>query len=177
MDRFYVTTPIYYVNDAPHIGHAYTTVTADALARWHRLLGDEVFFLTGTDEHGLKVKRSAEANGLTPQEQADLNSARFREAWDLLEISYDDFIRTTEPRHHSAVAKLMQAVYDRGWITLGTYEGLYCVACEAYYTESRPGRRAMPGAPPARRIAERGQLFLPSFRLLRPPPGMVRREP
>ena len=136
MDRFYVTTPIYYVNDAPHIGHAYTTVTADALARWHRLLGNEVFFLTGTDEHGLKVKRSAEANGLTPQEQADLNSARFREAWDLLEISYDDFIRTTEPRHHSAVAKLMQAVYDRGWITLGTYEGLYCVACEAYYTES-----------------------------------------
>ena len=105
------------------------------MARWHRLLGDEVFFLTGTDEHGLKVKRSAEANGLTPQEQADRNSARFREAWELLEISNDDFIRTTEPRHHRAVAKLMQAVYDHGWITLGTYEGLYCVACEAYYTE------------------------------------------
>jgi len=136
VDRFYVTTPIYYVNDAPHIGHAYTTVTADALARWHRLLGNEVFFLTGTDEHGLKVMRSAEANGLTPQEQADRTSARFREAWELLEISNDDFIRTTEPRHHRAVAALMQAVYDRGWITLGTYEGLYCVACEAYYTES-----------------------------------------
>jgi methionyl-tRNA synthetase len=134
--RFYVTTPIYYVNDAPHIGHAYTTLTADALARWHRLLGDDVFFLTGTDEHGLKVKRSAEANGLDPQEQADVYSARFRDAWELLDISNDDFIRTTEPRHHRAVSALMQAVYDNGWITLGTYEGLYCVACEAYYTEA-----------------------------------------
>jgi methionyl-tRNA synthetase len=133
--RFYVTTPIYYVNDAPHIGHAYTTVTADALARWHRLLGDEVLFLTGTDEHGLKVQRSAEANGLTPQEQADRYSARFRDAWELLDISNDDYIRTTEPRHHLAVRALMQAAYDNGWITLGTYEGLYCVACEAYYSE------------------------------------------
>jgi methionyl-tRNA synthetase len=134
--RFYVTTPIYYVNDAPHIGHAYTTVTADALARWHRLLGDEVFFLTGTDEHGLKVQRSAEANGLSPQAQADVYSARFRDTWELLDISNDDFIRTTEPRHHRAVRALMQAAYDNGWITPGTYEGLYCVACEAYYTES-----------------------------------------
>jgi methionyl-tRNA synthetase len=133
--RFYVTTPIYYVNDAPHIGHAYTTVTADALARWHRLAGDDVFFLTGTDEHGLKVKRSAEANGLTPQEQVDLYSARFREAWQLLDISNDDYMRTTEPRHHHAVQQLMQAAYDNGWITLGTYEGLYCVQCEAYYVE------------------------------------------
>jgi methionyl-tRNA synthetase len=135
--RFYVTTPIYYVNDAPHIGHAYTTVTADALARWHRLAGDDVFFLTGTDEHGLKVKRSAEANGLTPQEQVDLYSARFRESWQLLDISNDDYIRTTEPRHHHAVQQLMQAVYDNGWITLGTYEGLYCVQCEAYYVEDQ----------------------------------------
>jgi methionyl-tRNA synthetase len=134
--RFYVTTPIYYVNDAPHIGHAYTTVTADALARWHRLLGDEVKFLTGTDEHGLKVKRSAQSNGLTPLEQADRYSARFRDAWALLDISNDDYIRTTEPRHHQAVRALMQAAYDNGWITLGTYEGLYCVDCEAYYSEA-----------------------------------------
>src|SRR5487761_873592 len=84
---FYVTTPIYYANDAPHIGHAYTTVAADALARWHRLVGDEVFFLTGTDEHGLKMKRSAEANGLTPKQQADRYSARYQEAWQLLDIS------------------------------------------------------------------------------------------
>jgi methionyl-tRNA synthetase len=133
--RFYVTTPIYYVNDAPHIGHAYTTITADALARWHRLIGDDVFFLTGTDEHGLKVQRAAEANGLTPLEQADRMSARFKDAWALLDISNDDFIRTTEARHHRSVGALMQSVYDRGWITLGSYEGLYCVACEAYYME------------------------------------------
>ncbi len=135
MARYYVTTPIYYVNDAPHIGHAYTTITADALARWHRLKGEDVLFLTGTDEHGLKVQRSAEANGLTPQQQADRYSARFRQAWQLLDISNDDYIRTTEPRHHRAVKALMQAAYDNGWITLGTYEGLYCVACEAYYVE------------------------------------------
>ena len=133
--RFYVTTPIYYVNDVPHIGHAYTTVTADALARWHRLLGDDTFFLTGTDEHGLKVARAAEENGLTPQEQADRTSARYREAWDLLDISYDDFIRTTEPRHHRSVQELLKAANDNGYIYKDTYEGLYCVACEAYYTE------------------------------------------
>jgi len=131
--RFYVTTPIYYVNDAPHIGHAYTTVAADALARWHRLLGEDVFFLTGTDEHGLKVARAAEANGLTPQQQADRTSARYKETWSLLDISYDDFIRTTEARHYASTQALMQAAYDNGWIELGTYEGWYCVACEAYY--------------------------------------------
>jgi methionyl-tRNA synthetase len=131
--RFYITTPIYYVNDVPHIGHAYTTVTADAVARWHRLAGDDVFFLTGTDEHGLKVVRSAEAHGLTPLQQADRTSARFVEAWQSLDISYDDFIRTTEPRHHHAVQALMQAAYDNGWIELATYAGWYCVNCEAYY--------------------------------------------
>ncbi|MDQ2727365.1 MAG: methionine--tRNA ligase [Actinomycetota bacterium] len=133
MGRFYITTPIYYVNDVPHIGHAYTTVTADAVARWHRLAGDDVFFLTGTDEHGLKVVRSAEANGLTPVEQADRTSARFIEAWRSLDISNDDFIRTTEPRHHQAVKALMAAAYDNGWIELATYAGWYCVSCEAYY--------------------------------------------
>lgn len=133
--RFYVTTPIYYVNDAPHIGHAYTTITADALARWHRLLGEEVLFLTGTDEHGLKVQRSAEGAGRTPLEQADLNSARFRAAWDELNVRPDDFIRTSEQRHHAAVSALLSKVYERGHIYEGTYEGLYCVACEAYYSE------------------------------------------
>jgi len=132
--RFYVTTPIYYVNDAPHIGHAYTTVIADAMARWHRLLGDETFFLTGTDEHGLKVQRAAEARGMTPKEWADVTAERFRDAWAQLAISNDDFIRTSEPRHHRAVQEFLQRVYDNGHIELGTYEGLYCVACEAYYT-------------------------------------------
>ena len=99
MGRYYLTTPIYYVNDAPHLGHAYTTVSADALARWHRLLGDDVYFLTGTDEHGLKVQRAAEAAGLSPQEFADSIAPAYQEAWKLLDISNDDFIRTTEPRH------------------------------------------------------------------------------
>jgi len=132
---FYVTTPIYYVNDRPHIGHSYPTVAADALARWHRLLGDDVFFLTGTDEHGLKVLRAAEANGLGAQAHADQTAQRYREAWGSLGIAYDDFIRTTEERHHVAVQALLQRAYDNGHIELGTYEGLYCVACEAYYTE------------------------------------------
>jgi methionyl-tRNA synthetase len=134
--RFYVTTPIYYVNDAPHIGHAYTTTIADALARWHRLVGDDTFFLTGTDEHGLKVAQSAEELGIAPQEQADRNAGRFRETWDSLDISYDDFIRTTEPRHHAAVQALLQRIKDNGDIELDTYEGPYCVSCEAYYQES-----------------------------------------
>ncbi len=135
-DRFYVTTPIYYVNDAPHVGHAYPTVIADALARWHRLIGDDTYFLTGTDEHGLKVAQSAEEAGISPLEQADRNSARFRATWDELDIAYDDFIRTTEPRHHDAVQTLLQRIKDNGDIELDTYEGPYCVSCEAYYQES-----------------------------------------
>ncbi len=135
MSRFYVTTPIYYVNDVPHIGHAYTTLIADALARWHRLIGDDVFFLTGTDEHATNVLRLAEAAGVSPLEHADRTSERFRAAWDLLGISYDDFIRTTEDRHRVVVQAFLQRLYDAGDIELGTYEGPYCVSCEAYYTE------------------------------------------
>jgi methionyl-tRNA synthetase len=144
MPRFYLTTPIYYVNDVPHIGHAYTTVTADALARWHRLIGDEVFFLTGTDEHGLKVARSAEEHGCTPQEWADRTSRRFVEAWQLLGISNDDFIRTTERRHHLAVSSFLQRIYDNGHIYPGTWRGLYCVACEAYYGDDEQVEGACP---------------------------------
>jgi methionyl-tRNA synthetase len=132
---FYVTTPIYYANDAPHIGHAYTTVHADVLARWRRLHGDDVLFLTGTDEHGLKIQRAAEERGVSPQEQTDRTSARYRDAWASLDISNDDFIRTTEDRHRAAVQALLQRIYDNGFIELAKYEGLYCVACEAYYTE------------------------------------------
>jgi methionyl-tRNA synthetase len=134
--RFYVTTPIYYVNDVPHVGHAYTTVNADALARWHRLMGDEVWFLTGTDEHGLKVAQSAEANGVSPDDWTDQTSERFRAAWRELRITNDDFIRTTEARHHHAVQKFLGAIWDSGHIELGTYEGPYCVSCETYYTEA-----------------------------------------
>jgi len=135
--RFYITTPIYYVNDAPHVGHAYTTVQADAQARWHRLVGDDVFFLTGTDEHGAKVAEAAAERGVSPQEWTDQTSRRFQEAWTLLEISNDDFIRTTEERHHRSVQHFLQQIYDHGYIELGTYRGLYCVSCEDYYTEEQ----------------------------------------
>ncbi len=159
--RFYVTTPIYYVNDAPHIGHAYTTVIADALARWHRLVGDDTFFLTGTDEHGLKVAQSAEERGVSPQAQANANAARFRAAWDELDISYDDFIRTTEPRHHTAVQTLLSAVHDNGDIELDTYEGPYCVSCEAYYQESElvDGCCPIHTGKPVVRLAEENWFF------------------
>ena len=130
----YLTTPIYYVNDAPHIGTAYTTVTADAVARWHRLRGEGTFLLTGTDEHGLKIQQKAEENGVSPQEWADRTVVRFQETWDLLAISNDDFIRTTEPRHYAAVSEVLQRCYDNGDIELGHYEGLYSVADEAYVT-------------------------------------------
>src|SRR5690606_18572363 len=113
----------------------YTTVTTDALARWHRLLGHETMMLTGTDEHGLKVQRTAEENGVDPLAWADETSTRFREAWDLLHIQYDDFIRTTEPRHHAAVQELLVRIKDNGWIYKDTYAGWYCVGCEAYYAE------------------------------------------
>jgi methionyl-tRNA synthetase len=133
--RFYVTTPIYYVNDVPHVGHAYATVNADALARWHRLLGEEVFFLTGTDEHGVKVAQAAEEHGVAPAEWTERTARRFVEAWQGLDISNDDFIRTSEPRHHRAVQQFLQRIYDNGFIELGTYAGWYCVGCEAYKDE------------------------------------------
>ena len=133
--KFYATTPIYYVNAKPHLGHAYTTIISDALARWHRLIGDDVHFLTGTDEHGLKIQQAADAAGLAPQAFADSIAPLFAEAWGKLNISHDDFIRTTEQRHRVGVQKLLQACYDNGDIELDTYSGLYCVACEAYFTE------------------------------------------
>ena len=157
---FYVTTPIYYVNDAPHIGHAYTTVAADVLARWRRLWGDDVVFLTGTDEHGLKVQRAAEERGVTPKEWADVTSARFAEAWAELDITYTDFIRTTEPRHYAAVSQFLQAVHDNGYIELDTYEGLYCVPCEAYYTEDElTGDRCPIHDRPVERVTEENYFF------------------
>ena len=135
MANFSLTTPIYYVNAKPHLGHAYTTIIGDALARWHRLMGDNVHFLTGTDEHGLKIQQAADDAGLTPIEFADTIAPQFKEAWVKLNISNDDFIRTTEPRHYAGVAKLLQACYDAGDIELDVYSGKYCVACEEYFTD------------------------------------------
>ena len=135
MAKYYLTTPIYYVNARPHLGHAYTTIVGDALARWHRLIGDDVHFLTGTDEHGLKIQQAADAAGMPPQQFADSIAPLFADAWHKLNISNDDFIRTTEPRHRIGVQKLLQACYDNGDIELDVYQGLYCVPCEAYFTE------------------------------------------
>ena len=129
---FYVTTPIYYVNDVPHLGHAYTTVAADFITRFRRMQGRRVHFLTGTDEHGQKVLRTAEAKGLSPKEWTDQMIPRWTEVWSALEIANDDFIRTTEERHEKPVQKFVQALYDRGEVYLGSYEGLYCVGCEAF---------------------------------------------
>lgn len=128
-----MTTPIYYVNAEPHLGHAYTTIVGDALTRWHRLLGDDVKYLTGTDEHGLKIEQAATAAGMTPQEFTDSIAPKFAAAWKHLNIANDDFIRTTEPRHKAAVAELLQRCYDAGDIELDTFAGKYCVACEEYY--------------------------------------------
>jgi methionyl-tRNA synthetase len=135
MTRFYITTPIYYVNDVPHLGHAYTTMVADALARFHRSVGDDTRFLTGTDEHGLKVEQAAGGKGLSPLQLADQVVERFRSTWVQMNIGNDDFIRTTEPRHKQVVADIWRRIEAAGDIYKGAYEGWYCVSCEAYYGE------------------------------------------
>jgi methionyl-tRNA synthetase len=132
---FYLTTPIYYVNDRPHLGHAYTTILADAMARYRRLAGDDVWFLTGTDEHGDKIAQAAASAGITPQQLADRNSAAFRDAWRQLGIDYSDYIRTTEARHVKVVQAILQTLWDKGEVYLGRYGGSYCFGCERFYTE------------------------------------------
>jgi methionyl-tRNA synthetase len=132
---FYLTTPIYYVNATPHLGHAYTTILADTLCRYRRLAGDEVFFLTGTDEHGEKIAQAAAKAGESPQAYADRLAAAFRAQWDALGVRYDDFIRTTEPRHQAVVQRVLQRLYDAGEIYFGEYGGHYCVGCERFYTD------------------------------------------
>ena len=133
--RFYVTTPIYYVNAEPHIGHAYTTILADFMHRFYAMLGYDSFFLTGTDEHGDKIFQAAENNNTTPQEYTDRISSVFRKTWDDIDITYNDFIRTTDARHKKAVSAILQHVYDNGDIYFGSYGGYYCVGCERFFTE------------------------------------------
>ncbi|MBW3594367.1 MAG: methionine--tRNA ligase [Actinobacteria bacterium] len=132
---FYLTTPIYYVNDVPHLGHAYCTVASDIVCRYRRLQGRDVHFLTGTDEHGEKILRTAQEKGMSPKEWTDEIVPRWLEVWDALDITNDDFIRTTEERHEKPVQTFVQALYDKDEIYLGTYRGLYCVGCEAFKTE------------------------------------------
>lgn len=131
-NKFYITTPVYYVNDKPHLGHAYTTVAADILARWHRAHGEDIFFLTGTDEHGAKVAQAAAKAGRAAPEFCDGQAEDFKSAWQALNIQYDNFIRTSGSAHQAAVQKVLQILYDKELIYKGEYEGLYCVGCEQY---------------------------------------------
>ncbi len=135
---FYVTTPIYYVNDVPHIGHTYTTIIADALSRFKKLAGYDVYFLTGTDEHGQKVEKAAHEKGMTPIQLADKVVTRFKKLWDAMDIAFNSFIRTTQPFHEKGVQKIFQKLKDKGDIYKGIYEGWYCVSDETFLSEDVP---------------------------------------
>src|ERR1039458_6479732 len=156
-NKFYLTTPIYYVNARPHIGHAYSTIAADVIARRHRLLGDDTFFLTGTDEHGQKVQRSAAAAGVPPQQFADEVSATFQNLWKRMGITNDDYIRTTDERHKRGVQKLWKHLEDRGAIYLSTYTGQYSVG-EEMFVEGPPGTIG-PDGKPTETVTEENYFF------------------
>jgi methionyl-tRNA synthetase len=157
-NKFYLTTPIYYVNARPHIGHTYTTIVADAIARRKRSLGIDTWFLTGTDEHGQKIERSAQQAGCTPQQFADKVSAEFRGLWDRLGLTYDDFIRTTEPRHKQSSQELFALVRDKGYIYKGSYTGQYCVFDELF-VEAPPGAPCPDCGRPTETISEENYFF------------------
>lgn len=162
--KFYITTPIYYVNGAPHLGHAYTSVAADVIARWHRLDGADVFFLTGTDEHGQKVEAAARAAGVDPQTFTDTVAADFRDMARRMNISNDDFIRTTEPRHKAAAQALWRRLEAAGAIYLGAYEGWYAVRDEAFYDEEElttapDGSKKAPSGAPVEWVVEPSYFF------------------
>ena len=156
--KYYITTPIYYVNARPHIGHAYSTIVCDILARRNRLLGNDTWFLTGTDEHGQKIERSAKAAGKDPQAFTDEVSAQFRGLWDRMGLSYDDYIRTTEPRHKHGVQKLFKALQDRGFIYKGSYSGQYCVFDELY-VDTPPGVPCPDCGRPTETVTEENYFF------------------
>jgi methionyl-tRNA synthetase len=162
MGRFYATTPIYYVNDVPHLGTAYTTVVTDALRRFHQVIGDETFMLTGTDEHGLKIEREAKARGLEPKAFCDSISARFREAWPKLDVAADRFIRTTDADHEAFVKELWKKIEATGDLYEGEYEGCYCVGCESLKTEKeieQPGNLCPLHKAPVERVKEKSYFF------------------
>ena len=144
METFYITTPIYYPSGKAHIGHAYATIGADVIARWNRLLGKKVFFLVGTDEHGQKIQQAATKLEKTPEQFLDEIVKQYKQLWKLLNISYDDFIRTTEPRHKNTVEKFIKKIFETGDIYKGNYEGLYCVPCETFFTELQAPEKKCP---------------------------------
>jgi methionyl-tRNA synthetase len=152
MKKFFITTPIYYINDIPHIGHTCTTVAADIVARLHRIKGEDVFFLTGTDEHGQKVAETAQKEGLGVKEYCDKIAPRFEEAWKNLDISFDYFIRTTDPKHEKVVGEVLQKIYNNGDVYKAKYEGLYCIGCEKFLTETEIVDGHCPLHPPEKTV-------------------------
>jgi methionyl-tRNA synthetase len=163
MNKFYVTTPIYYVNDVPHIGHAYTTIAADILARYNRLKGKEVFFLTGTDEHGQKVEKAAQEGGKTPKEHADVMVENFKSLWNKLNISHDAFIRTTDAEHIKTVQGIIQMLWDKGEIEKRQYSGWYCTPDERFWTEKELVDGSCPECKrPVEEIQEENYFFIMS---------------
>ena len=157
--KFYLTTPIFYTNARPHIGHAYTTIVCDAVARHHRMLGDDTWFLTGTDEHGQKIERSAEAARITPKKFVDGIAGEYRSLWDKLGIKYDDFIRTTEPRHQRGVQEMFRRLRDNGFIYKGKYTGQYCVFDELYVDNAGPGAPCPECGRPTETVSEENYYF------------------
>ncbi len=157
---FYLTTPIYYVNDAPHIGHSYTTIAADVLARYKRAKNADVFFLTGTDEHGQKIQKAAQTCNKTPMEFVDGVVDKFKTLWNSLDISYDDFIRTTDERHCRRVKNIFQRIFENGDIYLGEYEGWYCIPCESFWIESQLEEKKCPDCKrPVEKVKEKNYFF------------------
>src|SRR5229473_8443044 len=156
---FYITTPIYYVNARPHIGHAYTTIACDTIARRHRMLGDDTWFLTGTDEHGQKIERAAKAAGKSPQQFADQVSAEFRTLWDRMGLTYDDYIRTTSDRHKQGVQVLWKRIKDNGHIYKSHYTGQYCVFDELYVDSVGPGAPCPECGRPTETVQEENYFF------------------
>ncbi|HVZ18085.1 MAG TPA: methionine--tRNA ligase [Terriglobales bacterium] len=157
--KFYITTPIYYVNARPHIGHAYTTIVCDTIARRQRMMGKDTYFLTGTDEHGFKIERAAQAQSITPQQLADNVSNAFKATWDRMEITYNDFIRTTEPRHKTRVQHLFKVLRDNGYIYKGSYTGQYCVQDELYVDSAGPGEPCPVCGNPTETVTEENYFF------------------
>src|SRR3979490_1074922 len=156
--KFYITTPIYYVNAPPHIGHAYTTLACDTIARRHRMLGDDTWFLTGTDEHGQKIERAAQAADKTPQQFTDEISAQFRALWDRMGLTYDDYIRTTSDRHKQGFQALWKLLLEKGLIYKGQYTGQYCVFDEMY-VDTEPGVACPECGRPTETIKEENYFF------------------
>src|SRR5256712_8543800 len=139
---FYITTPLYYVNAPPHLGGTYTTMVADTIARYKRMMGFDVRLFSGTDEHGQKLERAARTQGIPPQELADRVYTEYLRVWKLIGIEYDEFVRTTEPRHHASVIELYTRMKANGYVYKGSYSGWYCVSCEAYAPETDPSTPA-----------------------------------